>query len=370
LIGPATLSAEIDEVPGSNIGASSFRLEVSREILSTPRASAARDVARVDLEIARIALKATERLIETRFNASLASAVAAISVARRLAAEDSLLARASETLTDRFSVGDARYVDVLRLRTERLRVQTERAQSVATMRAGRAQLLALAAPMGDPPLILLIDSAIARASRQSVVTEPPSPPPLDSLLATSALLQIAEADVRRTNAQAALVAAEQRTRIEANVGLQRFGANEGDGRIGPSLGATITLPFTARGSLRANTLVASRDVAFAEARHRALRASVASRLNAARERYEAARERILTFDAALLRGAREERESALASYRTGDITLLEFLDFERSLARAEIERLQTLTEAALALADIYAVAAGEIPDDFPLSGVN
>jgi outer membrane protein TolC len=58
------------------------------------------------------------------------------------------------------------------------------------------------------------------------------------------------------------------------------------------------------------------------------------------------------MDAALLRGAREERESALAAYRTGSVSLLELLDFERALARAEIERVHALLEAVDAWADL------------------
>ena len=56
------------------------------------------------------------------------------------------------------------------------------------------------------------------------------------------------------------------------------------------------------------------------------------------------------YDAAALQGARDEREAALAAYRSGGLSLLELLDFERALSRAEITRLQTLTEAADALA--------------------
>ena len=49
LLGPAVLSAEIDEVPGANVGAASVRLDVSREVGSKRRATAARDVARTVL---------------------------------------------------------------------------------------------------------------------------------------------------------------------------------------------------------------------------------------------------------------------------------------------------------------------------------
>ena len=49
----------------------------------------------------------------------------------------------------------------------------------------------------------------------------------------------------------------------------------------------------------------------------------------------------------------EERESALAAYRTGSLSLLELIDFERALSRAEIERIRALIDAADALADLF-----------------
>ena len=52
------------------------------------------------------------------------------------------------------------------------------------------------------------------------------------------------------------------------------------------------------------------------------------------------------------------REAALASFRTGELSLIELLDFERALARAETERLRSLLDAADALADLFAAGTG------------
>ena len=71
-------------------------------------------------------------------------------ISRRLAAEDSLLVGAEAALTARFSVGEARYVDVLRLRTERLRVQSEQAEALAEARAARVALRGLLGPDRGP----------------------------------------------------------------------------------------------------------------------------------------------------------------------------------------------------------------------------
>ena len=80
------------------------------------------------------------------------------------------------------------------------------------------------------------------------------------------------------------------------------------------------------------------------------------------DRYDAARTRIASFDAALLRGARDERESALGAYRSGELSLLELLDFERALARAEIERLRNRIDAADALADLLGADDRDVTD--------
>lgn len=84
---------------------------------------------------------------------------------------------------------------------------------------------------------------------------------------------------------------------------------------------------------------------------------------AARTRYEAARERLAAFDAALLRGVRQERETALAAYRSGELSLIELLDFERALARAEVEQRRAHIEAVVALADLISGAAGAADDE-------
>ena len=358
LLPPVVLSGEIDEAPGFDPGAASLRVEVSRELRSGARRRAAREVAFARVDAARIALQTSERVIAARLAAALSSATAAGAVARRFAAEDSLLAAAEDALRGRFALGEARYVDVLRLRTERLRVQTERARALAEARAGHAALIALAAPFGEPAGALLVDSLLERAARGGLVFLPQAPPPLDSLLFASGAVQLAELAVRRARAERRLVAAEQRTRIEASVGFQRFGELERRASFGPVLGASITLPFT--GPRRQEVLVAERELQAAEAARVATIAQVRALLTEALARYDAARERLATFDAGVLRGAREERESALASYRTGDLSLIELLDFERALARAEVERLRALSEAAGALTELQTAAAGEI----------
>ncbi|HYD52352.1 MAG TPA: TolC family protein [Gemmatimonadaceae bacterium] len=356
----ATLDAEVEEVPsGLNLlDAGSLRVGVSRELLPSGARRARRDVALQEVERARLERDLAARSLVARAAARLVESAAAGAVARRLAAEDSLLVAAEAALTARFSVGDARYVDVLRLRSERLRVQSDRARAVAEARVARRALLALAhqAAAGE------VDALIASESAATTRTLPPSPD-IDSLAASSGAVQLARAEVARAQAARRLARAARRPSVVASLGLQRFEGETGH-LIGPTVGASVSLPFTARGATRAATLVADREVAAAEATERAILARVHTEVATAADRYEAARAQLALYDAALLRAARDEREGALASYRAGDLTLVELLDFERSLARAEIDRLRSRTDAADALADLVASVAG-IDEDEP-----
>ena len=355
----ASLAAEIEEVPsGLNVAsAHSMRLDIAKEFLPPGLRAARRILAQGEIDRARAELGLAGRALNARIDRLLVHAVASAAIARRLAAEDSLLRAAEEGVRVRFAVGDARYVDVLRLRTERLRVQTEVAAALTEARIERRTLIALAA-MDEPEVMVssLGDSIIGEGMRAAVFAELAEPPSLDSLMARSGSVRIAEIELSRARASRELLRAEQRPSFGASIGIQRFATDGGGFVFGPSAGLSMSLPFTTRRANRAVSLAADRDVVTAETWHRAIRASVRSELASALDRYEAARARVSLFEAALLRGAREERESALASYRTGELSLVELLDFERALSRAEISRLRSYMEAADAVADLISTA--------------
>jgi outer membrane protein TolC len=276
-----------------------------------------------------------------------------------------VLLGADEGVRGRFSVGQARYVDVLRVRTERLRVQTERSSALAESRAARAVLLApLRADSARRQVQAVIDSLTADPGDAWRALLPVALP-LDSLIALTEAVQLGGVDAERARRERELVLAEQRAQVNAYAGIQRIGqANDGP-TLGPSFGVSVSLPFTAARGNRLALGAADQRIVTATASSEAARAEARARAEAGLERYTAARARLETFDAALLRGAREERESALAAYRTGSLTLLELLDFERALARAEIERIHALVDAADAWADL--MGAEEAGDARPLT---
>ena len=362
---PATISAEVEGVPsGFDLThAQSMRLDVGRDLLPSGIRRAQRAVANAELVRARVELELAERSLDAQLNAHLVRTVAAAAIVRRLAAEDSLLASAEEGLRTRFAVGDARYVDVLRLRTERLRVQTDAAAFVTEARVSHRMLLAA---IGEDDTAARVVAAIARTEgRDPLLSTPPRAPALDSLVALSAEVQLANVGIERARATSAVVRAERRPVLAASLGVQRFATDDGIS-IGPAATLSISLPFTARATGRGAWLAADRSVAAAEAARTAASRMAQATIAAARDRYETARERLALYDAALLRGARDEREAALAAYRSGELSLIELLDFERALSRAEIARLRTTVEAAEAFADLFG-GHGDSDDDLPLS---
>ena len=367
---PAVLSAEVEEIAGGiDVGsAGSIRLDVSRDFLSGSLRSAQRAVAERDVDRAQAELRLVERSLGAQVDRALTLSVGAIAIARRLAAEDSLLGSAEEGIRARFAVGEARYVDVLRLRTERLRIQTDVAAALTEARAGRLLLSGLIGWAAGGALDATADSVISRELGDPLSVPLPAAPPLDSLLALSSATLLGDIAVTRAKAARRLTGAEQRPIITASAGVQRFVGEDGGYSAGPTIGASISLPFTARRGSRAAIAAADHEVVATLAARDAAVAAVRTDMTTAYQRYESARERLALFDAALLRGARDERESALSAYRTGELSLLDLLDFERALARAEISRLRSRMDAVDALTDLLTGAAhGSDDERFTLS---
>lgn len=359
--GAPTLSAEIEEIPeGLDLpNARQMRLMLEREFFTGPGRSAERTIARAELEAATAVLELTEMAVRANVRRDLTTWRGWLAVASRLAAEDSLQEEAQASLMTRFSTGDARYVDVLRLRTERLRVRAERAEA---LRTGQASVRRLEGQLmvSDSFAAALRDLlTVARARRSDMHISAPPVPDLDSLVNSMGWSRYASLRVDLARGLAVRSHAARRTQFTAGLGVQRFVGDKDEFTVGPSLRAAITLPFTVNGSNRAQQAAEELSIAEAEAERTAILARLRTALLLAGDRYAAAVERLEVYDGALLTGAREERESALSAYRTGDLSLLELLDFERALSRAETGRIQAVIDVASSYADIFIALAAQ-----------
>lgn len=353
--GPAAaLTAEIDEIPGGlGLGrAGSVRAEIIREFRPAGLRSAQRAVAELDVRRARILAEVTEQRVRARTTALLIQALGAERLATRLAAEDTLLAGAEEALRARFAVGDARYVDVLRLRTERLRVRGDLAAVRAEGRIGRTRLLAMASDSAARQITELL-GAMGSDSAMPTVQVPDFLSNLDSVAERSAGVRLAALATSGAEANRRLAGIARRPTITAALGAQRFERSSGSFVLGPVIGGSVSLPFTSRAT---GPAVRAADLAIAAARSNeaAERRRSLAGTRIAHERLVTALARARYAEDALLRGAREERESALAAYRSGSLSLIELIDFERAMARADSDRIRNMMEAAAALAELFA----------------
>lgn len=370
----SVLSGEVEDVPGGAdvTRAGSARLTLDHEFVSAGRRTAARSLASADVAATSAELYASERRVMALATQALVRAAGWSAIARRLVEEDSLLSSAQASLRARFATGGARYVDVLRLRTERLRVETEQAAATTEASVAEQALRTFVAPSDAlPPKVAafldslstsradaLVAAGLARSRPGRVLGELPPAPSVDSLLVASGATRAADAALAQARAAQQLIVAGQRPRLTGFLGAQRFLGDNGRFTMGPVVGASISLPFTARQANVMASAAAARGVTAALAERTATLSSLRGDLLAARDRYEAARTRLAVYDAALLTGAREEQETAVAGYRSGTLTLIELLDFERALSRAEIDRLRSQIDAATALADLLIGATG------------
>jgi cobalt-zinc-cadmium efflux system outer membrane protein len=254
----------------------------------------------------------------------------------------------------RFASGEARYVDVLRLRTERLRIRSERAEALRTSQTGVRRLEETVAPdeAALSSLRTLLADSPAHITSALAVDLPAVPDP-DSLIASMGALRYATQRVDLARGLAARDRAVRRFQLTGGLGIQRFAGDNGGFTVGPSLRASISLPLAVNRSNRAQQAAGDLRIALAETERIAFLAHLRTELLLARDRYAAAVERLQVYDGALLTGAREERQSALSAYRNGDLTLLELLDFERALSRAETERIRAAIDVTASYAEIF-----------------
>ena len=133
---PLVVSAGLADGPGGDVAAGNLDIQLERALFRGARAIAARAVTAAGLSAARADLGARERLVEVRVLEGFVHAAGWARIAQRLRRSDEWLAVADEALRGRFAVGTARYVDVLRIRTERLQLGAE---SSRARRPGRSR---------------------------------------------------------------------------------------------------------------------------------------------------------------------------------------------------------------------------------------
>lgn len=343
--GPTTIALEVEELSLGRPIDQTLTLAAERAFIPRAAVDADRDraLALVALQEARLSAASLRNTIDLQ--RLVLEAAVWQRIRSRLAEEDSVLLRADASLRTRFAAGAARYVDVVRMRTERIRLQSEGAAALANAAAARQRLAVLLRGNATE-----VNAAIA-SLHELPTLRLPTP---EELWAAAPALRIAAAELAIARADLRLIQTEGARKWTAGGGLQRFQSDNGY-TIGPVLTASLTLPQRSLAGARAQAAAADTlAVAYSSvAAATQLQAAAVS----ARERFEAARQRFDALDPRLLSAAREERVAALTGYATGDLSLTELLEFERALARAELQQLESYLAMIDAWADLWHAAA-------------
>ncbi|MEX2282072.1 MAG: TolC family protein [Gemmatimonadota bacterium] len=344
--GASMLAMDVEEISLTNPLNNTARVTAEREFVPSVvvNASRSRAAAQVALEEARLDRILLSRAIELEVQAIEASVWNRIR--SRHIEEDSLLVRASATLNARFATGEARYVDVIRMRTERIRVQSDAARAAANSTRARLQLTAFVAAPNET-----VGRAIASIAGLPI----PSLPDTETLIRQAPAIRIARAELEIARTGVAAARAESAWRWSAGLGLQRFEVRSGY-TVGPALVGSLTIPTSQRSVQAALVSAATRDTLSATGIFAGAVWNLRSEAAIADARLSAGRQRFEGVDLRLLNAAREERESALVGYATGELTLVELLDFERALAHAEIQRLESYLDMVAAWAGLWRAA--------------
>jgi outer membrane protein, heavy metal efflux system len=296
-----------------------------------------REVADATVAVAEAELAETlgQRLLDVKraFYEALLARRAVDQVAENLRAFESLV-----TVTEaRFKEGAVAEGEVLKVRLERARLNNAIAQAQLALRQAGIKLLDLlsetdfsgaGAVTGEPvlPLATIPDVGVLRAE---ALQRRPS-------------VRAAEHSVLLAERRLALERARNTADVAPFLGMKRVGENST-----VLLGIAIPLPITDRNQGGIARAAAEEKVARTELALRKNR--VLAEVESAYRAWQSGRERMNTFETALLRQAAEAQTIALRAYQEGAVELIGYLDAQRTRADIRNQYLQAVLDARIAL---------------------
>jgi outer membrane protein TolC len=343
-----TLDAEVENIPPgtSPLDAQQATARITAPLYRGGRAGAVRTLRTAQLAETEAGAALLQAALTAEYREELVSWLVWRGIEARLSSQDTVLALAADVLTARFTAGTARYLDVLRLRTERLQLARERAEAGTEVAARLAGLQRRG--RNAPAVLAQLDSQLVQWELRRAWAEIPGAIEVTGAETPDSLVaQIVSARLAKIDGDASVARSTRGMTIAGMLGVQRF--LDGSGfATGPTAGVTIGLPFSLGGAYgREREAIQASRLADSSQAAADLTGWSAEAAHLEQVRTDA-RNRARLFGAALLAGAGEEREAALASFRAGGLSLLELLDFERALAAVERDRLLTMLEVVTA----------------------
>lgn len=251
---------------------------------------------------------------------------------QQLAEAEQLAERSIAAAAERFRAGAGPALEQTRAEAVRALRRSERIRATAELSASRHWL---AASWGGTEA--RFDSLALAAPRRMDL---PPPTELDALLDRHPRQQSAAAGIGLEEARVREARAERVPDLGVSGGVRRLGAGEVTTFV---VGASIPLPLWSRGRGSVDAAEADRQAAAARAQDVAL--ELRSSLRAAVESYQAAQESYELIAGTLVPRNEDVLRQLAAGYRSGRFSSLEYLEGQRSLLEAELQRIDAAAGA-------------------------
>ena len=270
----------------------------------------------------------------------------------RLAQENLDRYRETERVSDtRAREGDLSPADVDKIRLEQRAFDREVDAAAVDRRDAVAALLPL------------IGSPAADVEPIGTLAVPPRPADVEQLVADATArrpdLRAAERTLAAAESSLRLARAERWPNPTVGVGYthSEFGVS---GDLANQIGTTLSVPVPIFDRNQGAIVRAEAEALATRHEVDRLRLQVAQEVRSAVAHYDIARARVQRFAGGYLEQAREARRAAEASYREGAVSLLEFLEAERTAIGTARDHLDALREVNTAAFDVTRAAALEV----------
>ncbi len=247
-----------------------------------------------------------------------------------------------QMVTTRLRTGGARYLDVLRARSERVRIANDVIEAERALREDRRGLTLLMGVRYDDSL-----------SAADTLAYAPFDDSLDRVVEAAMdnrpRLRAARLEVERGEAEVALQHNGRRPSASLSAGLDRVPGSERPGLGGE---VTFSLPFLPWTDRRSRIAEARATQGGAQTRLAAAEREVDATLRNAFESARSAEQQVQQFDRVLLADAADAIRTATQNYQAGQIDALELFETLRTYRTIELEHIRALLNYKLALTDL------------------
>lgn len=247
-----------------------------------------------------------------------------------------------EMVQTRLRSGSARYLDVLRARAERVRLENDLIESERASREDQRTLNTLMARAPDEPLEPL-DSLRYVPLTDSLATV------IARARASRPRLRAARLDIERAVSQVAFARGGRLPAASVGAGLDRV---PGSSRAGFGAEMSLSLPFLPWTNRHAGVSEAQAAEGGAEARLELAEREVELAIRNAYEAAQSVERQVQQFDRLLLADAADAIRTAVQNYQAGQIDALELFETLRTFRTVQVEHIRALVNYELSLTDL------------------